>query len=218
MAILSKGCKPDNFESHSSLKLSCTNSGGLPSNFVECESFLESNSPDILALCEADLNDSIDSSNFSVTSFNPKGFCYPYVCSFSLCERRTSFCMGLLHGTSTKLCGFLLMFSTDFTSLSFLVHFNVHHKDWLTYSGGTDRLINSVIIFLSQMTLLRWLTFLLRSLTVTLTVLLIWICFFILMLVFVLQWLSLHWKVLIMLLSQPQLTFEQTQNKPRFIA
>ena len=31
--------------------------------------------------------------------------------------------------------------------------FNVHHKDWLTYSGGTDR--PGVIIFLSQMTLLR---------------------------------------------------------------
>ena len=33
-------------------------------------------------------------------------------------------------------------------------------------------MVNSVIIFLSQMTLLRWLTFLLRSLTVALTVLL----------------------------------------------
>ena len=34
--------------------------------------------------------------------------------------------------------------------------FNVHHKDWLTYSGETDDLVNSVIIFLSQMTLPRW--------------------------------------------------------------
>ena len=38
-------------------------------------------------------------------------------------------------------------------------------------------LVNSVIIFLSQTTLLRWLTFLLGSLTVTLIVLLIWISF-----------------------------------------
>ena len=37
--------------------------------------------------------------------------------------------------------------------------FNVHHEDWLTYSGGTDRLVNSVIIFLPQTTLLRQLTF-----------------------------------------------------------
>ena len=44
--------------------------------------------------------------------------------------------------------------------------FNVHLKDWLTYSGGTDRLVNSVIIFLSQMTLIRWLTFLNRFQTV----------------------------------------------------
>ena len=51
MAILSKACKPDNFESHNSLKVSFTNIRGLHPNFVDCESFLESNSPDILALC-----------------------------------------------------------------------------------------------------------------------------------------------------------------------
>ena len=39
---------------------------GLCSNFVDCESFLESNSPSILAVCERNLNDSVDSSNFSV--------------------------------------------------------------------------------------------------------------------------------------------------------
>ena len=44
-------------------------------------------------------------------------------------------------------------------------------------------LVNSVIIFLSQTTLLRWLTFLLGSQTVILTVLLFWISFFLLMLV-----------------------------------
>ena len=44
-------------------------------------------------------------------------------------------------------------------------------------------LVNSVLIVLSQMTLLRLLTFLLRSLTVILTVLLLWIYFFLLMLV-----------------------------------
>ena len=66
MAILSKACKPDSFESPNSLKLSFTNIRGLCSNFVDCQSFLESNSPDILAMCEADLDDSIDSGNFSV--------------------------------------------------------------------------------------------------------------------------------------------------------
>ena len=33
--------------------------------------------------------------------------------------------------------------------------FNVCLKDWLIYSGGTDMLVNSIIIILSQMTLLR---------------------------------------------------------------
>ena len=58
MTILSKVCKPDNFESHNSLMLSFTNIPGLHSNFADCESFLESNSPDILALCGTNLDDS----------------------------------------------------------------------------------------------------------------------------------------------------------------
>ena len=69
MVILSKGCKPDNFESHNSLKLSFTNIRGLCSNFVDSESFLDSNSPDILVLCETNLDDSIYSDNFSGNSF-----------------------------------------------------------------------------------------------------------------------------------------------------
>ena len=50
-------------------------------------------------------------------------------------------------------------------------------------------------------------TFLLGSLTVTLTVVFFWIYLFLLMLVFVVQLLSLYWKILIMLLSQFPLTF-----------
>ena len=65
MAILSKRCKPDNFEPHNSLKLNFKNIRGLHSNFVECESFLELNYPDILALYETNLDDSIDSGNLS---------------------------------------------------------------------------------------------------------------------------------------------------------
>ena len=44
---------------------------GLRSNFVDCESFLESNSPDILALCETNLDGSIDSGNFSLRGYLP---------------------------------------------------------------------------------------------------------------------------------------------------
>ena len=71
MAILSEAYKPDNFESHSSLKLSFMNILGLCSTFVDCESFLESNSTDILALCETNLDDSIDSGSFSVRGYLP---------------------------------------------------------------------------------------------------------------------------------------------------
>ena len=74
MAILSKGCKPENFESQNSkIKLSFTNVGGLRSDFVECESFLELSLPDILTLYETHLDDSIDYGNYS---FNPKGSRY----------------------------------------------------------------------------------------------------------------------------------------------
>ena len=103
--------------------------------------------PDILALCETNVDNAIDSG--------------------SLCEGKTSFCTWLI---SRKLCRFLLIFSTGFTSLSVLLvflcespslslcmvfdsiwsnidevfsinssantfvfgDFNVHHKDWLT--------------------------------------------------------------------------------------
>ena len=62
MVILPKRCTPDNFEPHNSLNLAFR---GLRSNFVKCEYFLESNSSNVLALCETNLDDSIDSDNFS---------------------------------------------------------------------------------------------------------------------------------------------------------
>ena len=71
MTIVSKGCKSDNFESHKSLRLSFTNIQSLCLNFVDCKSFLKSNSPDILALCKINLDDSTDSGNFSVRVYLP---------------------------------------------------------------------------------------------------------------------------------------------------
>ena len=69
MAMLSKGCKPDNFELNKSLKLSFTAIQALHLNFADCESFLESNSPNILALSETNFDDSTDSVNFSVRDY-----------------------------------------------------------------------------------------------------------------------------------------------------
>ena len=65
--LSSKARKPDNFELHNSLKLSFMNVQGLCSNFVDCVSFLESN----LALCKINLDDSVDSGNFSVRGYLP---------------------------------------------------------------------------------------------------------------------------------------------------
>ena len=178
MTILSKAYKPDNFESHNSLKLSFTNIRGLRSNFVDCESFLESKSPDILALCEANLDDSIDSGNFSVRGYLPlirkgsgthmHGVTFyvkeelPFAQDLSLENSADSylcFRLALLHSVSyffflyqspsSTLCTVIDSISSTIdevlsinTSANVFVFgdFNVHHKDWLTYSSGTDRL------------------------------------------------------------------------------
>ena len=167
MAILSKACKPDNFESHNSLKLSFTNIRGLRSDFVDCESFLESNSPDILALCETRLDDSIDSDNFSVRGYLPlirkdssthmhglavyvkEGL--PFARDLSLENSADSylcFRLALLRSPSSSLCTFFDSVSSNIdevlsinpsANVFVFGDFNVHHKDWLTYSGGTDR-------------------------------------------------------------------------------
>ena len=66
MVILSKACKPGNFKLQYSLKISLRNIRVLRLSFVDCESFLELNSPDIFVLRETNLDDSIDSGNLSV--------------------------------------------------------------------------------------------------------------------------------------------------------
>ena len=177
MAILWKACKPDNFESHNFLKLSFTNIRGLRSNFVDCESFLESNSPDILALCEANLDDSIDSGNFSVRGYLPlirkdssthmhglavyvkEGL--PFAWDLSLENSADSylcFWLALLHSVSCLLflyrspsSSVYMVFDSISSSIDEVLsinpsanvfvfeEFNVHHKDWLTYSGATDQ-------------------------------------------------------------------------------
>ena len=63
--------------------------------------------------------------------------------------------------------------------------FNVHHKDWLTYSSGTDG--SSELCYNFSNDLSQTVNFPLASQTVILTVLIFWISFFLLTLVFVLQ-------------------------------
>ena len=71
MVLLSRGCKAGNFEPHKSLRLRFTNIWGLHFNSVEYEFFLESNSPDIPAPCETNLEDSTNWGNFSVMGYLP---------------------------------------------------------------------------------------------------------------------------------------------------
>ena len=91
-------------------------------------------------------------------------------------------------------------------------YFSIHHKDWLTYFCRTDRpselgynfsLSNDV----TQMVKFPTQTSDCGSLSLALLDLL-----FLLTLVFVLQWLSLHWENLIMFLAQSLLTFYQIHN------
>ena len=106
---------------HNSLKLSFTIIQGLCLNFVECETFLQSNCPDILALCETSLDETTDSCNFSLRGSFPliqkDSITHMHGLAVFLKEK-TSFCTGLI---SKKLCGCLLLFSTGFTSLSVLL-------------------------------------------------------------------------------------------------
>ena len=161
---------------HAALNLSFTNIRGLRSNFVECESFLESNSPDILALCETNLDDSTNSGSFSVRDYlllirkdsitHIHGLAVyvkeglPFARDLSLENSADSylcFRLALFHSVTYFFFLYRLPLSlcTVFYSISSNIDevlsinpsanafvfgdFNVHHKDWLTYSGGTDR-------------------------------------------------------------------------------
>ena len=95
------------------------NSFKFLSNLVECESLLELNSPDILALYGTILDDSIDSGNFSVrsSSFNWKGFWHLHGLAVYVKE-------GLpIALISRKLCRFLFMFLAGFILFSVLLLF-----------------------------------------------------------------------------------------------
>ena len=80
-------------------------------------------------------------------------------------------------------------------------------------------LVNFVISFLSHMTLLRWLTFPLGSLAVTLRGLFFWISFFFSDTSTCSKMTFPHWETLIMLLSQFTLNFCQSHKRmPSFTA
>ena len=94
--------------------------------------------------------------------------------------------------------------------------FNVHYKDWLTYSGGTDKPYEFCYNFFITNDLTQIINFPTWIPDCDLS-LIFWIELFLLMLVFVVQWLSLSWEILIMLF-QFSFTVCQTQKgMPFFI-
>ena len=94
----------------------------------------------------------------------------------------------------------------------YLEIFNVYHKEWLTYSGGTDRpdepcynfsVSNDrteMVNFPTRIPGCDWLSDALSD------------CLFLQTLIYVLQWLFLPWEILFMLLPQFPLTFLQIKK------
>ena len=113
------------------------------------------------------LNDLIDSFQFlceGLSSFNPKRLYYSYAWSCSLCKRMTSFLLRRTYLWKTlQILTYVFnwlhftQYLTSFSSIDHLLRhyevlsinqsanvfvfndFNVHHKDWLSNSGRTDR-------------------------------------------------------------------------------
>ena len=187
--------------------------------------FLQSNSPNILTLCETNLDDSIDSGNFPVRGYFPliqkdssihmhglaiyvkEGLSFAQNISLeNSADSYLCFWLALLHSVS------YFFFLYQSLSLSLCMVFDSTSS--IIYEVLLINPCANVFFFgdFNIHLILRWLTFLLTIQNVNLFALLFWIYFFLLMLVFVLQWLSLHWEILIMLLSQFLLTFHQIHN------
>ena len=103
-----------------------------------------------------------------------ENFADSYLCFQLALLYSVSYIFFLYRSSSLLLCTLFnsISSSTDevllinpYADVFVLGNFNTYQKNWLTYSGETHKLVNSVIIFLSQTTLLRQLTFILRSMT-----------------------------------------------------
>ena len=182
MALLSKVRKPYNFQSYNSIKL---NLHGLAAYVKDGHPFLQDSSLE----------------NFKDTYLYLRlGLLHSVSYFFFIYRSPSSYLCTIFHAVLSKIDEALSI--NQSANVFVFGGFNVHTKDWLNYSDRTDRLLSFAITFLSQTALLRWLTFLLRSVTVTLTILLFWTYFFLLTLVFVLLKLSLHREITIKLLYQ----------------
>ena len=94
-------------------------------------------------------------------------------------------------------------------------YFSIHHKDWLINCGGTDSPVELSYKVSIYNDLIQMVNFSTQISDFDCQSPGFLICLFLVMLLFVLQWLSLRWEILIMLFP---LTFYQTHNgMPCFI-
>ena len=122
--ILSKVRKPDNFETHNSLKLNFTNFNFFALISLNLNVYLNQTLLIFLLYVSQTWKTQVIqavSMCERLSSFNLKGFCL--ICMvLQFMQRRTSFCTGLVF---KKLWGFLLVFSTGPTSFSVLFLFSL---------------------------------------------------------------------------------------------
>ena len=150
MAILSKGCKPDNFESHNSLKLKFYKY--LWPSFESCWMWVF---PWIKLLWHlGSMWDYLGWLNWFWQFFcEGKGFFLHGTYLLPFCMILTCFWLALLHSVTFSSINQLLCFKHDFwfyfvdevvlinpsANIFVIGDFIIHHKDWLICSGGTDR-------------------------------------------------------------------------------
>ena len=173
MAILSKGCKPDNFEPHDALKLSFTNIWGLcwmwsfrwiQLSWHSCSMwdnlgwlnwFWQIFCGGYLPLIQKDSTTHMH----GLAVYLKEGIPFARDLSLeNLADSNLCFRLALLHSVSyffflyrspsPSLC---TVFDSIWSNIDKILSinpsanefvfgdFNVHHEDWLTYSGGTDR-------------------------------------------------------------------------------
>ena len=97
---------------------------------------------------------------------------------------------------------------SPFSNVFVFADLNVHHMDWLTYSGCNDRPGEICYNFSVSNDLTQMVNFPTRIPDCDSNSPAFWISVYLLTLVFLLQWISLHWEILIILLSQFPFTFQ----------
>ena len=153
MAILSKACKSHNFEWHNSLKLSIMNIWRLPSNFVSCDSISSGNFSvrDYFPLIRKDSSTHMHGLAVYKQDLVLRNSADSYLCFRLALLHSVSYFFFLYQSSSLSLRTVFGSISSNIdevlsinpsANVFIFGDFNIHHKDWLIYSGGTDHLVS----------------------------------------------------------------------------